>query len=142
VSTTIFRIYSLECSEAQEQIVHTVRSFPERISTASDDENEFAVPRFTIDSETNRQYSRINAVGTELTVRLLPPAVGDDSDAITPFQASVNDLFDYVLRSVNASDMVGLTIHNEVNMLDKAIGISFRRNDQLSEEVIGLFSVK
>jgi len=32
--------------------------------------------------------------------------------------------------------MVGVTIHNEVNLLDKAIGISFRRKDQLSEEVI------
>jgi len=32
--------------------------------------------------------------------------------------------------------MVGLTIRNEVNMQDKAIGISFRRKDQLSDEVI------
>ena len=32
--------------------------------------------------------------------------------------------------------MVGVTIHNEVNLLDKAIGISFRGKDQLSEEVI------
>ena len=32
--------------------------------------------------------------------------------------------------------MVGITIHNEVNLLDKAIGISFRRKDQLTEEVI------
>jgi len=32
--------------------------------------------------------------------------------------------------------MVGVTVHNEVNLLDKAIGISFRRKDQLSEEVI------
>ena len=32
--------------------------------------------------------------------------------------------------------MVGVSINNEVNLLDKAIGISFRRKDQLSEEVI------
>ena len=32
--------------------------------------------------------------------------------------------------------MVGVTIQNEVNLLDKAIGVSFRRKDQLSEEVI------
>jgi len=32
--------------------------------------------------------------------------------------------------------MVGLTIRNEVNVQDKAIGISFRRKDQLSEDVI------
>ena len=109
-----------------------MRSFY-RISMASDDDD--VVPRFTIDSETDRQYSRFNARGTELTVRLLPPAVGDNQDAITHFQTSVNDLFDYALRNVD-SDMVGVAIHNEVNLLDKAIGISFRRKDQLSETVI------
>ena len=60
----------------------------------------------------------------------------DDTDAITHFQASVTDLFDYALRDCSDSDMVGLTIRNEVNMLDKAIGISFRRKYQVSAEVI------
>jgi len=110
-----------------------VRSFY-RIGMASDDDD--VVPRFTIDSETDRQYSRFNARGTELPVRLLPPAIGDNQDAITHFQASVNDLFDYALRNVDDSDMVVVTIHNEFNLLGKAIGISFRRKDQLSEEVI------
>jgi len=32
--------------------------------------------------------------------------------------------------------MVGVTISNEDNVQDKPIGISFRRKDQLSEEVI------
>jgi hypothetical protein len=32
--------------------------------------------------------------------------------------------------------MVGITIQNEVNQNDKAIGISFRRKDQLSGDVI------
>ena len=59
----------------------------------SDEENEFAVPKFTTDGEITRQYSWFNDVGTELTVRLLPPARGDDSDAVTHFQASVTDLF-------------------------------------------------
>jgi len=38
----------------------------------SNEENELTVPRFKIDSEITRQYRRFNAVGTELTVRLLP----------------------------------------------------------------------
>jgi len=46
-------------------------------STASNGANDDVVPRFTIDSETNRQYRRFNVVGTELIVRLLRPAVGD-----------------------------------------------------------------
>jgi len=104
--------------------------------TVSDEENEFAVPKFTIDGEITGQYRRFNAVGTELPVRLLPPARGEDSNTVTHFQASVTDVFDYALRNCRDSDMVGLTIRNEVNMQDKAIGISFRRKDQLSEEVI------
>jgi len=100
------------------------------------EEDELTVPRFTMDSDLTRQYRRFNTVGTELTVRLLPPTVGDDSDAVSYFQASVTDLFVYALRDCSDSDMVGLTIRNEVNMQDKAIGISFRRNDQISKEVI------
>ena len=98
------------------------------MSMASDDD---VVPRFMIDNETDRQYSRCNARGIELTVRLLPPAVGDNQDAIPHFQTSMNDLFDYALRNVVDSDMVGVTIHKEVQF-----GISLRRKDQLSEEVM------
>ena len=67
---------------------------------------------------------------------MLPPASGDGSDVVTNFQASVTDLFGYASRNVADYDMVGITINNEVNLLDKPIGISFRRKDQLSEEVI------
>jgi hypothetical protein len=48
----------------------------------------------------------------------------------------VTELFEYALRKFQDSDMVGLTIRNQVNLQDKAIGISFRRKDQLSEVVI------
>jgi len=49
----------------------------------------------------------------------------------------VNDLFQHALQGVSDSDMVGITIQNEVNQNDKPIGISFRRKDQLSGEVTG-----
>jgi len=52
------------------------------------------------------------------------------------FLASVTDLFEYDLRNFNDSDMVGITISNEVNVQDKDIGISFRRNYQITAEVI------
>jgi hypothetical protein len=93
-------------------------------------------PRFQIDEEVIRQYRRFNATGTELTVRLLPPADDEDSNPITHFQAGMTDVFEYALRNCQDSDMVGLTIRNEVNVHDKAIRISFRRKDQLSEDVI------
>jgi len=52
------------------------------------------------------------------------------------FIASVNALFEYVLQDIIDSDMVGITIQNQVNQNDKPIGISFRRKDQLSGEVV------
>jgi len=52
------------------------------------------------------------------------------------FLASVNEHFDYVLQDVSDDDMVRITIQNQVNQNDKPIGISFRRKDQLSGEVI------
>ena len=48
----------------------------------------------------------------------------------------MNELFEYALQDVSDSDKVEITIQNRVNHNDKAIGISFRRKDQLSGEVI------
>jgi len=44
-------------------------SIDSEVSNGVHDNDE--VPRFTIDSETHRHYTRFKAVGTELTVRLL-----------------------------------------------------------------------
>jgi hypothetical protein len=92
-----------------------------------------AEPRFTIEEEITRQYRRFNAVGTQLTARLLPPV---DSNPLSHFLASVSDLFEQALQNCNDSDMVRITISNEENVQDKAIGISFRRRDQLTPDVI------
>jgi hypothetical protein len=93
--------------------------------------------RFEVESEINRQYSRFNAMGTQLTARLLPPPEEEEEEnLVTHFLASVNNLFEYALRDLGPSDMVGITIQNEVNENDKVIGIGFRRKDQLSGDVI------
>ena len=75
-------------------------------------------------------------MGTQLTVRLLPPTERDERDPISYFMASVTALCEHALRNCDDSDMVGIWIRNEVNMRDKAIGILFRRKDQLSTDVI------
>jgi len=69
-------------------------------------------PRFTIDGEMNRQYKRFNAVGTQITVRLLPPSEGEDSNPMSHFLASVSDLFEYALQNCEDSEMVGITVSN------------------------------
>ena len=67
-------------------------------------------------------------------MRLNPPT--DASDPVSHFLASVNELFESVLSDVGDSDMVGIAIQNQVNQNDKPIGISFRRKDQLSGDVV------
>jgi len=90
--------------------------------------------RFEIADRITKQYRRYNAVGRQFTVRLLPPS--DNSDSVTHFLASVNDLFEHALRDVDDSDMVRMTIQNQINENDKSIGISFKRKDQLSGDVV------
>ena len=75
--------------------------------------------RFTVDGESTRQCIRFNATGTQLTVRLLPPP--PDSEPITHFLDIISDLFEYTLRNCDGSNMVGVTISNEVNVQDKPI---------------------
>jgi len=70
-------------------------------------------------------------------VLLLPPPVGEeDSNPMSHFLDSVTELFEYALRDLEDSDMIGITISNEVNVKDRAIGISFRRKDQITGDVI------
>jgi len=89
--------------------------------------------RFDILDRNTRQYRRYNAVGRQITARLIPPS--DNSDPVTHFIANVNDLLQHVLRDVGDSDMVGITIRNQVNQNDLPIGKSFRRKDQSCGDV-------
>jgi len=93
--------------------------------------------RSTIEEEQTRLYRRFNAQGMQLTVRLLPPPEGEeDPNPMSHFLDSVTELFEYALRDLEDSDMIGITISNEVNVKDRAIGISFRRKDQITGDVI------
>ena len=91
--------------------------------------------KFTIIDEITREYRRFNTVGTQRTVRQLPPPVGDERDPVSHFIASVTILCEHALQNCADSDMVDVSFRNEVNMRDNAIGISFRCIDQLSTDV-------
>jgi len=70
-------------------------------------------------------------------VRLLPPPEGEeDPNPVFHFLDSVKELFEYALRDLEDTDMLGITISNEVNVKDRAIGICFRRKDQITGDVI------
>jgi hypothetical protein len=91
--------------------------------------------RFEIVREIRRDYRRFGTVGGQFTVRLNPPS-DLDLNPIDHFLGSINDLFEQVLHDVLDSDMVGVAIRNEVNQNDKPIGLSFRRRDQMSGDVL------
>jgi hypothetical protein len=89
--------------------------------------------KFEILDEVNRQYRRSNAEGTQLKVRLfaLPYPSLDDyetvTDPVTHYATSMNALFDYALRNVADTDMVGMVIHQEckdrkINLQDSVFG--------------------
>ena len=90
--------------------------------------------KFEIVDEITRHYISFNTDGTQFTVCLLPPS--GDSEPISHFLDSVTNLCEHASRNCNDSDMVGIAIRNELNMRDKPIGISFRRKDQLSADVV------
>ena len=60
-------------------------------------------------------------------MRLLPPPEGEDPNPMSHFLDSVTELFQHALRDFEDSDMVGITISNEVEVKDRTIGISFRK---------------
>jgi hypothetical protein len=88
---------------------------------------------FTVQNEITRHYRRFNAEGRELTVRLTAPP--PSSTAAPHFIDSVDALFEYSLRDLQPSDMVGISIYNADNQQDRPIGLSFRRRDQISRDV-------
>ena len=66
--------------------------------------------RFKVVGEITRQYSRFNAVVTQLKVRLQLPL--DEENPVSRYLASVNELFEHALLGVSDSEMVGITIQN------------------------------
>jgi len=56
-------------------------------------------------------------------VRLISPS--RNSNPVTYFLGSVNDLIEHALRNVDDSDMVDMTIQNQVKQNHKPIGISY-----------------
>jgi hypothetical protein len=73
--------------------------------------------KFEILDEVNRQYRRFNAEGTQLKVLLLPLSSPTDDETVielvTHSETSMNTLFDYALRNVADSVMVGMVVHHE-----------------------------
>ena len=55
--------------------------------------------RFEIVCEITREYRRFATIGTQLTVRLNPPTE-PDTNPLDHFLASVNDVFEHALKTL------------------------------------------
>jgi hypothetical protein len=75
-------------------------------------------------------------MGTELTVQHIPTPDPNVIDPMSHFINTMNEILEYALYDRDDTEMIDLTITNEQNVGDKAVGISFRRKDQLSAEAI------
>jgi len=64
--------------------------------------------RFQIEDTITRQYRRFSATGPQRVVRLLPPY--DDTDPLSHFLASLNNVFRRALQNLSESYMFGITI--------------------------------
>jgi hypothetical protein len=64
---------------------------------------------FTVLDDVNRHNRRFNAEGIQLTVKMLvsPPASEEAREAARHFTNSVDNIFEYSLRDLEPSDMVG-----------------------------------
>ena len=92
---------------------------------------------FTEQNEVRRHYRRSNAEGRELMVRMpVLPASAAAQDPARRFANSVDERFEYALHDLKPGDIVGISIHNADNPQDKPIGLSFRRRDQISRDVL------
>jgi hypothetical protein len=90
--------------------------------------------RFEKLNENRREYRRFNAIGTQLTVRLNPqPEPG--INPVYLFLSGMNELFEHPLPGARDSDMIAVAIRNDFNQNNVAIGICFRRRDQLYADV-------
>ena len=90
--------------------------------------------RFEIEDTITRQYSRFNASGTQLVLRLIHPS--DGTDPISHYLASVNYLFRHAIQNLSESDVLGIMIQNRETQNDKPIRMRFRRKDQFPPDVI------
>jgi len=89
---------------------------------------------FTVQNEITRHYRLFNAEERELTVRITtPPSL---TTAARHFTDSVNAFFEYTLHELQPSNMVGISIHNADKQQDRPMGLSYRRRNQISRDVL------
>ena len=81
-------------------------------------------------SESTTFNARFRATGKRIVVQFTGPI------APNQFLNYLTSTFESLLRDAEAHDMIGLKIQNETSVVDKPIGLSFRRRDQLSPGVV------
>jgi hypothetical protein len=85
-------------------------------------------------NETRKYYSRFQTHERLFVLQIRPSQ--ENVEPITYFRECMEEILEISLLNVEDNDMVGIQISNSINSLDKPIGISFRRKDQITVDVI------
>ena len=85
---------------------------------------------FRIISNREHDYPRFHVSGKTVVVQL--------TSVIAPntFVDNLDNMLEYLLKDAEPYYMIGIKLYNEIQLGDKAIGLSFRRKDQISSEVM------
>jgi hypothetical protein len=88
---------------------------------------------FDIIGETSKKFAKFNTTGKSLLIKFKPHNNEQAPDSyLSECIASLTNL----VGEIPGRDLVGLSIRNTKNLLDKAIGLSLRRRDQLRADVV------
>jgi len=92
---------------------------------------------FKILDETSKSFPKFNITGRSLLIKFRSP--GKEQEPSTCLKECITALTNYLVDEVNNIDLVGVRIRNTENTQDKVFGISFRRREQLKNDLVWEF---
>jgi hypothetical protein len=89
---------------------------------------------FQILDEISKSFPKFNTTGGSMLIRFRTP--GEEQEPTAYLKECITVLTNYLMNEVPDRDLMGLRIRNTENVLDKVVGISFRRRDQFKPDVV------
>jgi len=89
---------------------------------------------FLILDQTAKSFPEFNATGRSFLIKF--SVSSEEQDPTTYLKECITALTKYLVDDVPGRDLVDLRIRNSEDVLDKVVGISLRRQDQLKPDVV------
>jgi hypothetical protein len=85
-------------------------------------------------NESRKHYERFQAYGRHIVLQIRP--CPENQNPVTYFRDSLQEILEIIETGVGESDMLVFQIINSTNSVDRPIGLSFRKKDQISVDTI------